>query len=278
MRPARFFITFFILIFATLSWRALAVQAVALAWNPSPSPRIIGYNVRYGRQSGIYTSVVRCGMKTTATISGLVEGLTYYFAATATTASGSESPPSNEASYLVPGIAPPGAPWIQNQNGVAVLKWNRSPSANVTGYDVYFGVTSASQPLLLFSGNATQFGPLQKGYYAVTACNVFGQQSARSASVQCTAGPGPTAHANGRAPSNAAPALQLDFDSPHPLQAGGLTFTLRRSGNLAGHIEYSTNLLDWVRWTNFAGAETTITFRDPDAARSPRRFYRAVVP
>jgi hypothetical protein len=58
----------------------------------------------------------------------------------------------------------------------------------------------------------------------------------------------------------------------------GFAFTLQLPGNLNGHLEYSTNLVDWVKWTDFAGTNNAIRFRDPATTNSPRRFYRAVIP
>jgi hypothetical protein len=37
-------------------------------------------------------------------------------------------------------------------------------------------------------------------------------------------------------------------------------------------------LTSWTTLTNFVGTNTTITFHDPAATNSPRRFYRAVIP
>ena len=70
----------------------LASGMVTLAWNPSTNPTVAGYNVYYGGASGIYTNVVSAGNATNITISGLVAGLTYYFAATTYSDSGVESP------------------------------------------------------------------------------------------------------------------------------------------------------------------------------------------
>jgi hypothetical protein len=76
--------------------------SVTLAWNPSPDPTVVGYNVYYGGASGAYTNEFSAGNAATTTISGLSPGLTYYFAATAYSASGLESPFSSELSYTVP--------------------------------------------------------------------------------------------------------------------------------------------------------------------------------
>jgi len=72
--------------------------SVTLAWKPSTSPTTAGYKLYYGAASRAYTNAVDVGQSTMATISNLVAGTTYYFAATAYDSSGMESPYSNEAS------------------------------------------------------------------------------------------------------------------------------------------------------------------------------------
>jgi len=72
--------------------------------------------------------------------------------------------------------------------------------------------------------------------------------------------------------------LRLLLASPAALGTDGLTFTLELSSNLNGYIEYSTNLENWVSWTNFKGTTSAIQMRDPAATNSSDRFYRAVIP
>ena len=81
---------------------ASANQSVALGWNPSPSTDVAGYKIYYGTASHNYTNSVMVGNVTNATISGLVAGQTYYFAATAFDDRGDESQLSDEVSYHVP--------------------------------------------------------------------------------------------------------------------------------------------------------------------------------
>jgi len=79
-----------------------ADQSVNLAWSPSPDTNVVGYNIYYGGESGIYTNKVNVPNGTSVTITGLVAGATYYFAATAYDALGDESAFSGEISYVVP--------------------------------------------------------------------------------------------------------------------------------------------------------------------------------
>ena len=80
-----------------------ASRNLDLSWNASTSTNVAGYNLYYGTASGNYTSKISAGNVTAITISNLVPGVTYYFAATAYDANGNESPLSNEASFIVPG-------------------------------------------------------------------------------------------------------------------------------------------------------------------------------
>jgi hypothetical protein len=92
--------------FAVMQLSAFATGGVTLAWKASTDPSVAGYNIYYGGASGAYTNEICAGNATNATISGLVQGTTYYFAATTYAASGMESPFSSEASYLVPTNVP----------------------------------------------------------------------------------------------------------------------------------------------------------------------------
>jgi len=74
---------------------------VSLAWNASSG--VTGYKVYYGGASRAYTNSVNAGSSTTAVVSGLIAGRTYYFGATAVGTNGIESDFSNEISYTVPG-------------------------------------------------------------------------------------------------------------------------------------------------------------------------------
>ena len=64
-----------------LSANVPAGQSATLAWNPSTDPTVVGYNLYYGGTSGTYTNMINAGNVTNTTISGLIQGTTYYFTA-----------------------------------------------------------------------------------------------------------------------------------------------------------------------------------------------------
>jgi hypothetical protein len=69
---------------------------LGLAWERNTEPDVAGYWVYYGMSSGEYTAQMWAGNRTSVTVSNLQEGVTYYFAVTATTDAGVESGFSQE--------------------------------------------------------------------------------------------------------------------------------------------------------------------------------------
>jgi Fibronectin type III domain len=82
-----------------------ALQSVTLGWQQTADPNAVGYNIYYGPATHDYTNMISVGNVTSVTIGGLVEGATYYFAATTYNAQGQESGFSSEVVYVVPIVA-----------------------------------------------------------------------------------------------------------------------------------------------------------------------------
>jgi hypothetical protein len=72
--------------------------------------------------------------------------------------------------------------------------------------------------------------------------------------------------------------LQLGFATLQPLATNGLNFVLQVSTGLNGHVQVSTDLVDWVTLTNFIGTNSIINLYDEAATNFNQRYYRAVAP
>ena len=81
---------------------------VTVAWDASTNPAVTGYRVHFGTAPGNYTTHIDAGNATSCVISGLLEGITYYFAATAYDGDGHESDYSAAVNYAVPMAPAPG--------------------------------------------------------------------------------------------------------------------------------------------------------------------------
>ena len=147
---------------------APGLYSVALAWDASSNLAVTGYRVYYGVASGNYTNSVTVGNVTTNTVPGLASGVTYFFATTAYTASGQESPFSNEISFV------PGNPTIYIRvltnrqavltlNGLIGSTYQILTSTNLTTWTVLGTVTLGASGSTNFTDtNAASF---PKRYY-----------------------------------------------------------------------------------------------------------------
>jgi len=112
--------------------------SVSLAWNPNPEKDIAGYWIYRSTTSGKGYSRVNLNPVTTTSFvdTSVAPGLTYYYAVTAVSTSGEESPKSNEVQATVPPSSSGGA--------------NRPPSADSGGNQtVWSGAT------VVLAGTAT---------------------------------------------------------------------------------------------------------------------------
>ncbi|HXP62473.1 MAG TPA: MBG domain-containing protein, partial [Dongiaceae bacterium] len=149
-----------------------------MSWNPSTNTDVVGYNLYYGGASQTYTNMASVGDSTNATITGLIAGDEYFFAATAVDSVGLESVFSSEYSYQVPGGQPAPA--------LSPITWP-TPTAIVYGTALGAGQLNAASSVpgiftynppsgtVLGAGNyvlSVSFNPTDTNSYAPVTTNV----------------------------------------------------------------------------------------------------------
>jgi hypothetical protein len=97
-----------------------AQMTVTLAWDPSVSKSVAGYRLYEGLASKTYTNVIDVGNSTTASISGLETGVTYFFAVAAYDAQGLEGALSAEITFTLP-VPPSQLQVVGVQGGQTIL-------------------------------------------------------------------------------------------------------------------------------------------------------------
>ncbi|HEX5220637.1 MAG TPA: Ig-like domain-containing protein [Verrucomicrobiae bacterium] len=112
---------------------SFAAGSVTLAWDASPDASAVGYRIYYGPASGVYTNSATVGNVTSATLTGLVDGATYFFAATAYNSTGDESLFSNEANYTVPAISTNQRPTLDAIANVTISEDAGVQTVNLSG-------------------------------------------------------------------------------------------------------------------------------------------------
>jgi Immunoglobulin domain len=237
---------------------ALATQSVTFGWELSTDSNVAGYNIYYGTVSHVYDNKVSVGNVATATISGLVEGATYYFAATTYDALNQESLLSDEISYTVPMDDPTQSPTI-----TGTLTTNTA----ITGQNVTFSVTATATGALnyqwVYNSNniATATNAVltlsnvtaaQAGTYYVTVSNSAGSTNSSTASLTVYATTAATL-------------------TPAACASGQFALCISGVPQFEYVVQASTNLVDWVSvQTNSA----PFTFVDSNACQFSQRFYR----
>ena len=126
VRPS--LLLFFLLL---VSVRTFAAQ-VTLAWDPVSDPTLVGYMIYYGPAAGTYGSSIDVGNTTSYTVTNLVEGATYHFAATSYNAARAQSGFSNDVSATVPYSAPVAQFSASTTSGAAPLAMNFSSASTGT--------------------------------------------------------------------------------------------------------------------------------------------------
>ena len=236
-------------------------QSVTLTWNQSRDPTVVGYNIYYGGASGNYTNTLPAGNVTNITVSGLVEGTTYYFAATTYNSSGVQGPFSSELSYTVLAtvvgvvtsnnvvigpskLLPNGQFQLTINGGVSEQSYVLLASTNLVDWTPISGFVDANPPVTIYDHDAANY---RQRFYRI-------------------------------GPLSLAPAMMLGLNSGQLSSGNGLNMVLNSLPGLNYEIEASTNLVNWVIITNFMTTNSPFFFGDPQAKNYKQRFYRAIMP
>ncbi len=153
-------------------------QSVTLAWSPSTNADVAGYHLYYGGATQTYTNMVAVAAITNTTVSGLVAGAQYFFAATTVDSAGLESVFSNETSYQVPiapaGPTPPPITWPTPANivyGTVLAAGQLNATSSIPGIFTY----NPSAGTVLSAGAqvlSVTFNPADTNSYLSAATNV----------------------------------------------------------------------------------------------------------
>ena len=108
-----------------------SADAVGLAWSASPTPGVLGYRILYGVSSGSLTSSIDVGNVTSAIVSGLTPGQTYYFAVIALTADG-QSLATDATISAQPGVDPDIVPLFDASTALEPATTIDTPTALIT--------------------------------------------------------------------------------------------------------------------------------------------------
>jgi len=145
---------------------------VTLAWDRNTETDIAGYRVYYGTGSRVYNWFFDVGNATTYTVTGLADGSTYYFAATAYDSSGFESTYSGEVSKstCAYSISPPSQSFTASAGTGSVNVTTQSTCARTAS-------SSASWLTITSGGSGTGSGTVQ---YSVAANTSSSSRTASS--------------------------------------------------------------------------------------------------
>jgi fibronectin type 3 domain-containing protein len=155
-----FFRCFFVFLCILFAQSVVHAGEVNLAWDPNTEPDVAGYRLYYGLGSRNYDQVMDVGNSTSCVVTGLEQGRTYFFAATAVNTANLESDFSNEVSAtLSTSNLPPlsNAGSDQNVNEGILITLNGANSTDPEGGALTYAWSQVSgTPVTLSNPSAAQ--------------------------------------------------------------------------------------------------------------------------
>jgi hypothetical protein len=266
-----------VLLVAALTASAQGQSSVTLAWDPSSDSSIAGYRLYEGAASRSYTNVINTGKATTATVSNLVSGITYFFAVTAYDTNGQESGFSSEISYTVP-WSPNDVPSIALASPTNGAVYTAPATINLAAAVTAKGHTITQ---VQFFNGATLLGAIASAPYGFSWNNLSaGTYSLRAKAI----------YDSGKTVDSVAVNVKVAAGRPGPsLVFAGTPPTLRIQTAPGGSVVLSAtgqpgqtynvlcsqNLTAWiVIGTVTADTSGAFAFTDPIGTKSPIRLYR----
>jgi len=271
------------LILTALITSVQAAGSITLAWDRNTNAIVTGYNVYYGGACGAYTNEISAGNTTNATIPGLVQGTTYYFAVTTHTASGVESPFSSEVSYLVPLNVPivNHPPTLNALGGLTINKNAGTQTVNLTG--ITSGSSNEVQTLTVMA-TSSNTNLICKPTVNYTSPNTNGTLSFApatnnygTATITVTVNDG----GDGNNLTSQTFVVTVGLAPPPPSVQVGVTRAGQFILTVTGQVSHTYDIQatqDFKTWTVIGtvtvGATGLLNFTDTNAASFSRRFYR----
>jgi hypothetical protein len=166
--PGRTALTAVFALSLLFSFRHAAAGTVSFEWNPSPDPKAIGYFLRVGKASNVYTLRFDAQANTRFSLTNLNVGKKYFATVTAYNSDLVESNPSNEISFIVPEAIvtsnPPALNCLVLPDFSLMLSWNAEPGLQ---YQVQYA----------YNAQSTNWLPLSPTFFAETAsCRIIDPQ------------------------------------------------------------------------------------------------------
>ncbi len=251
---------------ATVAWQAVAGAT--------------SYNIYRSTSSGSHGAKVGSSSTTTFSDTTVVNGTTYFYAVTASNATG-EGPASVQSPGAIPAVpvSAPAAPTGVNAtagDGHVTVAWTGVTGA--TSYNIYRSTSQGSQGPLIGTSSTTSYsdGTVANGttyYYEVTGVNAAGASPAATQSAPAT----PAVPA----PSGPAAALAKRLGLPNRLLiglgSGGSDTTLIKAQGLKPDF-YERYLVGidtqggWTTWNSPSGAYASYVMADADSVGAVPMF------